>query len=444
MKISNVALVVAAVGLAGCSSSSAGSRSKSGPESGDSESANVDVVRSAQQRNTNPQLSESERDILAASQASFAVDIYQAVRKLPDSSDKNLFLSPHSISIALAMTYAGARAETAAEMKKALHFDLPDDRLHTGFDYLDLALASRGKGAAGKDGKPFRLNVASSIWGQKGRSFEMPFLDILAVNYGAGLNVVDFIEETEKSRLAINGWVEEKTEKRIKDIIPEGAVDGDTRMVLVNAVHFNAAWASKFDPERTKPAPFTKADGATVQVSMMTEQSPHGYATGDGYEAVEMAYDGDELSMLVIAPTKGTFAAFEASLTGGKLLDILANLERKEVNLSFPKMKVDGAFRLKEPLKALGMQKAFDPSADFSGMSTTEQLVVEDVLHKTFLEIDEHGTEAAAATAVVMVHLSAPPTPVEMKVDRPFITAIIDHQTKTPVFLGRVLEPTKL
>ena len=361
--LSNVALVLAAVGLAACSSSSSSS-----------DAVKVDVVRSAQQRDTNPQLSDAERATLATSQANFAVDIYQAVRKQPESVDKDIFLSPHSVSIALAMTYAGARGETAAEMKKALHFDLPDDRLHKAFDYIDLALASRGKNAEGKDGKPFRLNVTNSIWGQKGTSFEAPFLDTLAVNYGAGLNIVDFIAETEKSRTTINDWVEEKTEKRIKNILPEKTVNADTRLVLVNAVYFNAAWASKFEPTATAQAPFTKIDGGDVQVAMMNGQSSRPYAKGDGYEAVEMAYDGEELAMLVIAPTAGTFATFESSLTGGKVLDILAGLEPKEVNLHFPKLKLDGDFGLKEPLKSLGMNQAFTDGADFSGMSATERL----------------------------------------------------------------------
>jgi serpin B len=326
-------------------------------------------------------------------------------------------------------------------MRKALRFDLPDDRIHTAFDYLDLALESRGKNAAGKDGKPFRLNVTNSIWGQKGSSFETPCLDTLAINYGAGLNVVDFIGATEMSRLTINRWVEDKTEKRIKHILPEGIVTTDTRMVLVNAVYFNAAWADQFQPASTQPGTFTKADGSTVQVSMMHGEAQRRYAKGDGYEAVEMTYDGNELSMLVIAPTKGTFATFESTLSGGKVLDILAGLESKPVNLSFPKLKLDGAFGLKESLKALGMEKAFTGAADFSGMSTTESLAIQDVVHKTFLEIDEKGTEAAAATAVIVVEESASPPPVEMNVDRPFITAIVDRQTKTLVFLGRILEP---
>jgi len=449
---SNVAFVLAAVGLAACSSSSS-------PRSG-TDPIEIDIVSSEQQRDMSPQLSDAEQATLTAGQANFAVDIYHAVRSQPESADQNIFLSPHSVSTALAMTYAGARGDTATEMKTALRVGLPDDRIHTAFDYLDLALANRGKNAEGQDGKPFRLIVTNSLWGQKGPSFETPFLDTLAVNYGAGLNIVDFFAQTERSRTTINGWVEERTEKRIKDILPKGAVDDRTRLVLVNAVYFNAAWAAKFEPSKTAPAPFTKADGSVVQVSMMNRPASRRYAKGDGYEAIEMAYDhgrssryahlyedvemaldNSELAMLVILPTAGTFANFESSLTGGKLLDILAGLETKPVNLSFPKLRLDVAFGLKEPLKSLGMNQAFsEEAADFSGMSTTERLSVANVLHKTFLEVDESGSEAAAATGVFNVAQSGS-APIEMKVDRPFITAIVDRPTKTLLFLGRILEP---
>lgn len=419
-----------------------------------------------------PELSDEERATLERSQADFAVDIYHAVREQPRLADRDIFLSPHSISTALAMTYAGARGETAAEMKKALHFALPDDRLHPAFNYLDLALASRGKNAEGKDGKPFRLVVTNSIWGQRGTRFEAPFLDTLAESYGAGLNVVDFIAETERSRIAINGWVEEKTEKRIQNILPEGEVDMDTRLVLVNAVYFNAAWASKFEPKATAQGPFTKTDGTVVRVPMMNSQTSRRYAKGSGYEAVEMPYDDGkrsrpwkasrheaaygypraagadddsldrEMAMLVILPAAGTFASFEASLTGEKVLDILASLEKTQVRLSFPKLKLEVAVGLKAPLTALGMNRAFTGGADFSGMSTAAPLQVRNVLHKTFLEVDERGTEAAASTAVTSMNSSAS-VGVEMKVDRPFIAAIVDRPTKTLLFLGRILEPKR-
>jgi serpin B len=411
------------------------------PPAGDVEVPHVDVVRSALARDTRPQLSDVERDTFATGQATFAVDLYQTVRKQPESVDKDLFLSPHSISIALAMTYAGARTDTATEMRKTLRFALPDDRIHSAFDYVDLELAGRGKNATGRDGQPFRLNVTNSIWGQKDRQFEKPFLDTLAVNYGAGLNVVDFIGQTETSRQTINRWVEAMTEKRIKDILAEGTITADTRIVLVNAVYFNAAWATKFLESSTAPGPFTKVDKSTVQVPMMHGTASRPYAKGDGYEAVELPYDGGELSLLVIAPTAGTFAAFESTLTGGKVLDIRAGLQAQQVKLAFPKLKLEGDFGLKAPLQAMGMENAFTDAADFSGMSTAERLKVKDVVHKTFVDIDENGTEAAAATAVVGVTTSLPPPPIEVNIDRPFIMAIVDHQTKALVFLGRILEP---
>ena len=212
----------------------------------------------------------------------------------------------------------------------------------------------------------------------------------------------------------------------------------------MNAVYFNAAWARKFHPEATKEASFTKMDGSKVPVSMMTEQTSRPYAKVLGYEAVELPYDGNELSMLVIAPTGGEFADFEwKNSPGEKVLEILGGLENKEVKLSFPKLKLEGAFTLKSPLQTLGMKEAFAPSADFSGISTTERLRVSDVIHKTFLDVDENGTEAAAATAVVVENTSAPMNVVTMTVDRPFLMAIVNRPTKTLVFLGRILEPKR-
>ena len=447
-----VSFVFGLLATTACSSSSSrstSSNSQGRPDSvpppavepGEQGEASIGVVRSAQQRNMDPQLAPADLETLTKSQANLAVDLYHAVRKRPENADQPLFLSPHSVSIALAMTYGGARGATASEMKRALHFELPDERLHTAFGYLDLALANRGKRPTGTDAQPFRLEVTSSVWGQAGTSFEAPFLDNLAVNYGAGLNVVDFVGATERSRSAINGWVEEKTERRIKNILPQGSVNQDTRLVLVNAVYFKAAWATKFAREATAEASFTKLDGSKVPVAMMSAPAePRAYVKGTGYEAVELPYVGDELSMLVIAPT-GPFADFEASLTGERVLDVLAGLARRDVQLSLPKLKLESTFALKAPLQSLGMKEAFEQSADFSGISAADKLRVDDVLHKTFLQVDEEGTEAAASTAVTVVTTSAPVDVITMKVDRPFLVAIVDRATKTLVFVGRVLEP---
>lgn len=436
VKTSNLALLLATTlattSLAACSSSPSDDR------------AHVEVVRSSLARDTTPVLAPGDLETLAADQADFAIDFYHALRQSPGFEGKDVFVSPHSVSTALAMTYAGAQDQTKAEMKKALHFNLADDRLHRGFDYLDLAFASRGKGATGKDGKPFRLEVANAVWGQKGMPIEAPFLDTLAVSYGAGLNVVDFEREAEQSRLTINGWAEAKTEDRIKELLPDGSLTTDTRMVLVNAVYFNASWSTKFTAEATSPAPFTKLDGSVTQVATMHASITARHTKSAAFEAIELPYEGGETSMLVIAPTKGSFAEYESSLTGGKVLDVLAGLESKAVQLSFPKTKIGGAsFDLKAAFETLGMKAAFTPGvANFNGITRTGGLYVDAIFHQTFLDIDEAGTEAAAATAVVVnLESAAQPDLVNMNVDRPYILAIVDRPTRTLIFVGRIVEP---
>ncbi len=431
MKTWNVALLLAAASLVACATPS------------DDGKAPVEEVRSSLARDLTPAVSPAQLDVFAQDQASFAVDLYQAVRKVSAQQNDDIFVSPHSVSTALAMTYAGARGETRTEMKKALHYSLEDESLHHAFDYLDLALESRGKGAAASDGNPFRLRIANAVWGQKGTAFESPFLDTLARSYGAGVKVVDFVNATEDARLAINGWVEDKTEDRIKELVPQGGLDAATRLVLVNAVYFNAAWAVKIEAAATTPAPFYTVDGAAPQVPTMHVASRFGYSKGDAFDAVELPYDGGETSMLLIAPAKGTFATFESSLTGGKILDVLAGLRNdKEVHVALPKLKLDAALKLAEPLKSLGMRKAFR-GADFSGIVAPSQLEIKEVIHKTFLDVNEKGTEAAAATAVIVSNptVDSRPEPIAIDIDRPFVIAIVDRQTKTLLFLGRIMKP---
>lgn len=406
----------------------------------DDPATNVEVTKSATARNDAPTLAAGEGETFAKDQASFAIDLYHSVRKQPGVSG-NVFLSPHSVSTALAMTYAGARGQTKTEMKAALHFSLADERLHNAFNYLDSQLESRGKGAKATDGTPFKLSVANSLWGQKDFAIEAPFLDTLALNYGAGMNRVDFVGETEKARTTINGWVEDKTEDRIKELLKPGIVTADTRLVLVNAIYFNASWANKFEPSETKDAPFTTADGTQVNVPTMHQNDMMPYVAGDGFQAAAIPYDGNEMELLVIAPTKGTFASFEASLTGESVLGIMAGLQQTQVKLAFPKLKTEGAFELKQPLEALGMKAAFGDAADFTGIAPG--LSISEVVHKTFLALDEKGTEAAAATAVVMRESSAPADPVVMNLDRPFIMAVVDKATKTLAFVGRIDNPSK-
>jgi len=341
------------------------------------------------------------------------------------------------------MTYAGARAETEQQMADALHYTLPQERLHAAFNALDQALASRGEGAQGKDGEGFRLHVANAIWGQKDYTFLDAYLDVLALNYGAGLRLVDFVRAPEEARVTINEWVSEQTEGRIKDLIPPGAIDALTRLVLTNAIYFNAAWSRPFEEERTEDAPFYRLDGSQVTVPMMRQVESFGYATGEGYQAVELPYDGHELSMVILVPKEGEFETFEAALDVQRLEAILQDLRYTQVALSMPKFEIESSFSLVDALAAMGMPVAFSDEADFSGMTGSRDLTISDVVHKAFVSVDEAGTEAAAATAVIMKLTSAPMEPVEMRIDRPFLFAIRDLQTGALLFVGRVVDPSE-
>jgi len=353
----------------------------------------------------------------------------------------NLFYSPHSISLALAMTVAGARGETERQMADTLHFTLPQDRLHPAFNRLDLELAQRGEGAEGKDGEGFRLHIVNAIWGQEGYEFLSEFLDVLAENYGAGLRVLDFAGAPEESRVTINEWVSDQTENRIEDLIPPGAIDPSTRLVLTNAIYFNAAWAEPFEPDLTEDGPFYLLDGREVSVPMMRQMASFGYAEGEGVQAVELPYDGRELSMVILLPDAGEFDTFESVLDGGRVDRMVKNLAHRQVALAMPRFEFESGFSLVDALTALGMPDAFSGAADFSGMTGTRDLSIRDVIHKAFVSVDEAGTEAAAATAVIMGEAAMQEEPVEVTVDRPFIFVIRDIETGTVLFVGRVVDP---
>jgi serpin B len=396
-----------------------------------------ELLMSDKPRETSPDVSEADLALLIDGNTAFAFDLYQALKE----KDGNLFYSPHSISVALAMTYAGARSDTAEQMADTLEFLLEQERLHPAFNWLDVELASRGEGAQGKDGEGFRLNIVNAIWGQRDYSFLTEFLDVLAENYGAGLRILDFINETEKSRLAINDWVSDQTEDRIKDLIPEGAIDALTRLVLTNAIYFNAAWAYPFNEDATANGPFYVLDGGQVTVPMMRQTESFGYTEGEGYQAVELLYDGDELSMVVLLPASGDFQVFEEGLEAEKVSDIISGLQPAQVALTMPKFEFDSDFSLKDTLADMGMPIAFSEAADLSGMTGTRDLCISEVLHKAFVSVDEAGTEAAAATAVIVGETSVPAEPVEVTIDRPFIFLIRDVETGAILFIGRVLNP---
>ena len=400
------------------------------------------VSSSGVERNTAPTLGPQDLRTLAGGNNAFAFDLYGALA----GSEGNLFFSPHSISTALAMAYAGARGETERQMADTLRFGLPQERLHPAVNALDLSLSARSEDDSG-----LRLNVANSVWGQEGYGFLPDFLDTLALNYGGEIRPVDFRQDSEGARVRINDWIAEETEDKIKDLIPPRAIGGLTRMVLANAIYFKAAWQYSFDEGATTDRPFHLLDGSQRDAPMMRQQEDLRYASGDGYQAVQLPYGRGDASMTILLPDSGGFREFEDSLNADSLEDILKGLDRQLVRLTMPKFKMESAFSLSGTLAAMGMPDAFDGSAaDFSGMDGQRCgagggicLLISDVLHKAFVSVDENGTEAAAATAVLVGITSMPeePEPIEMDIDRPFIFLIRDHTTGAILFLGRVLEP---
>jgi serpin B len=424
----SVLVVVALLGLVGCTGLG------SGPGGGQKA---VQSARSDKERVTSPAVAAPDLAELVGGNSAFAFDLYRVL----EAKDGNLFYSPYSISLALAMTYAGARGETEQQMAHALHFVLPQERLHPAFNGLDLELARRGLGAEGKDEEGFRLHIVNAIWGQKDYKFLSEYLDVLAEQYGAGLRVLDFAGDPEASRVTINDWVSEQTEAKIEDLIPQGVINELTRLVLTNAIYFNAAWAEPFDPERTEDGPFYLLDGGQVTVPMMRQTASFGYAEGEGYQAVELLYDGRELAMTILVPQAGAFEAFEDSLDAGRVDAIVRGLMYRQVALAMPPFEFESGFSLKEALTALGMPAAFAGDADFAGMTGDRDLFISEVVHKAFVSVDEAGTEAAAATAVVMQKLGMPEEPVEVTVDRPFLFLIRDIETGTVLFVGRVVNP---
>ncbi|MBW2700396.1 MAG: serpin family protein [Deltaproteobacteria bacterium] len=396
-------------------------------------------LRSEKQRIVAPDTSPENLETLVDGNSRFALDMYALLAE----GDENVFFSPYSISVALAMTWGGARNDTEAEIAGALHFNLPQADLHPALNYVDLELSSRGEGAEGADEEPFRLNVVNSIWGQVGHPFLDDFLDVLAVNYGAGLRLMDFTYDPDACGEVINDWVEEKTEDRIQDLIPPGTLSDMTRLVLVNAIYFNAAWNTPFEEEYTLDAAFTTLAGAEVQVPTMHQDSDFPYTTDEEVQVVELPYDGEELSMVIMLPAQGQFSAFESSMSLERINGLLDDLQPALVNLSLPRWTfTTPSMKLAQILSDLGMPGAFAGDADFSGMDGQIFLYIGEVIHKAFIAVNEAGTEAAAATAVVMCGNAAPPEPVTFTADRPFIYMIRDIPTGSILFMGRVTDPS--
>jgi len=375
---------------------------------------------------TAPAVNEASLKELVAGNNAFAFDLYQALR----TNECNLFFSPYSISLALAMTYAGARDNTAIEMAETLHFTLQQDRLHPALNAVGEKLLDRDAN--------IDLTVANALWGQAGYPFLPDFLAVLDTGYDAGLRRADFIGAPEGARRDINDWVSDATEGKIEDLMGPGTITPDTRLVLANAIYFKGTWKVQFDAKKTEFAPFYRLDGSQVKVPMMRVKEHFPYTEGMDFQAIELPYTGDALSMVILLPRAGMFEDFEANLSVERLDAILAQLCSEKVQLRMPRFELTSEFSLADTLAELGMPDAFTGAADFSGMDGTRDLFIGCVAHKAYVSVNEEGTEAAAATGVSMV-LSLPAM---MTIDHPFIFLIRDIETGTILFMGRVVDPT--
>jgi len=405
----------------------------------------IGLAASSLEREMNPQVSAADSTTLASDNAAFAFDMYS---KLKDARS-NVVFSPASISLALAMTYAGAASTTATEMAQALHFTLPPDRLHRAFNALDQALASRGQGMLGADGGVMRLDIANSAWLERSYSLLPAYLDVLALNYGAGVNLVDFMGTPEASRVKINAWVSDKTQGNIAELLSPAMITSATKLVLTNAVYFNAAWKNPFNALYDHDNNFTLLDGSvTTRRYMYASLTGIKAKQGTNYVAAALPYQDDRLSLVVVVPDAGKFSDVESALDAKSFENLLTGLIAQKVSLYLPPFRIDTRASLPDTLKKLGMLSAFCPGdADFSGMDGTRQLCIKDVIHQAFIAVAEKGTEAAAATAVVMEDASMPgdggsePPPLLVKAERPFLYFLYDQPTGAILFMGSVFDP---
>jgi len=409
---------------------------------GGDEQVNQDgYAKSSLNRESAPSVNQEQIQILAQDNTNFALSFYDRIRQ----EDGNIIFSPISLSLALSMALAGAENPTEEAMLEALQFSLPEEEIYPTFNALLLAIEeSQELPMEDSDGDEFQLNIANSIWGQGGYDFEQEFLDTLAKNYGAGMYLVDYIGNPEIARQLINDWVEEETQEKIKDLIPPGAIDTLTRLVLANAIYFNASWQHPFDEDSTKKAPFITLDGSEIEVDMMRLFGERLLYTQEAsYQAVNLPYLSNDFSMTVVVPDQGSFADFEDGFSSELITHIQNNLSSQGVNLQMPKFNYGSTISANDPLAALGMSNAFDPqSADFSGITELEKLFISEVLHKATITVDEEGTEAAAATAIIMRATSIDPQePIKFTIDRPFIYIIQHNPTGSILFMGRVTQP---
>lgn len=399
------------------------------------------LIKSSLARETAPQVTDDQIRSLTNDNTAFALPFYDQIRHEQD----NIIISPFSLSVALSMTLAGAEGSTEAAMLDSLNFSLSEDEIYPALNALLQAIEkSQGEVPEESEGSSFKLNIANSIWGQAGFDFEQSFLDTLARHFGAGLYTIDFIQDPQVARNAINDWVEDKTQDKIQDLIPPDAIDSLTRLVLANAIYFNGSWLHPFDEANTEEGQFTTENGSMVSVDMMKLFAESlSYTKGLDYQAVSLPYMSRDFSMVIIVPDQDTFKNFQDSLSAESLARILAEMAPRALNLQMPKLNFESNINANQPLKSMGMAEAFNPDlSDFTGIADIADLHITDVLHKATITVDEQGTEAAAATAVIIGRESAPiDEPISLVIDRPYLFFILHIPTDTILFMGRVINP---
>ncbi|WP_437779366.1 serpin family protein [Sorangium sp. So ce1097] len=399
------------------------------------------VLASDTARNTTPDVPAEDLASLSRNNASFALDLGRAL----DGAASNVIYSPFSVSTALAMTYAGARSATEQAIAEAMRFELPQARLHAAFNQVDLELKTRARDPGEATSVGFRLHTANALWSHVDLPVEPSFLKVLGESYGAPVRLADFDRPPEAEDL-INAWVNDQTEGKIPALL-EDVLTAEARLVLVNAISFEAAWSTPFTENATQPGTFRRGDDTSVTAQMMHGRQTTRHGAGDGWEAVEIPYDGAPVSMFVVMPTAGTADAFGASLDGEALEELIASMKYRSVDITMPKFSFDSSASLKKALAELGMEVAFGPGADFSGILSGGGIQLLDVIHKAVIDVDEAGTEAAAATAVVLSVTGSsgggdPVEPAAIVLDHPFFFFIRDVPTGAILFAGRVNDPT--
>lgn len=378
---------------------------------------------------------DADQKQLVESNTTFALDLYGRLSE----KNGNLFVCPFSISTALSMAYGGARGQTATEMAAVLHFRQKPDRIHRAFGKLLLAL----KPPEGQ--QTYRLHIANGFWLPRDYTFLPEFLSLGQSHYQAGIQVLDFANQTEAARQTINQWAAEHTAGKIPEVLAPGVLSSLTRLVLTNATYFKGNWAAKFDAQRTKDAPFTRADGSQVTVPMMRQTGVFGYLETPDLQILELPYVGNDVAMVVLLPRAANgLPKLEQSLNAKQLAEWIGRLRPTEVHVGLPRFTMTDEFNLNQPLGALGMKAAFEAGrADFSGMDGSRYLYIAAVIHKTFVEVNEEGTEAAGVTAIIIntVSLGPPKRIPTFEADRPFLFLIRDVRSGSVLFLGRLSNP---